>query len=81
MTSPERGLLDTVAGIEVLPVDAAAARHWGRLRARLAETGRRLNVNDLWTAAIAAANDLPVVTQDVDFDALEELGGPRVIRI
>ncbi len=73
--------LETVAGVEVLPVDAAAARQWGRLRARLAETGRRVNVNDLWIAAIAAANDLPVVTQAADFDALEEVGGPTVIRI
>jgi len=35
----------------------------------------------VWIAAIAAANDLPVVTQDDDFDAIEAVGGPRVIRV
>lgn len=51
------------------------------MRVRLAEEGRRINVNDLWIAAVAAANDLPVVTQDSDYDALEIIGGPQVIRI
>jgi len=35
----------------------------------------------LWIAAVAAANDLPVVTQDSDYDPLQSIGGPQVIRI
>lgn len=73
--------LDSVAGLEALPIDIVAARHWATLRVRLAEQGRRINVNDLWIAAVAAANDLPVVTQDSDYDPLESVGGPQVIRI
>lgn len=73
--------LEAVSGLEPLPVDVAAARHWARLRVRLAEEGLRVNVNDLWIAAVAAANDLPVVSQDADFDALEAIGGPAVIRV
>ena len=73
--------LDSVAGLEALPIDIVAARHWATLRVRLAEQGRRINVNDLWIAAVAAANDLPVVTQDSDYDPLESIGGPQVIRI
>jgi predicted nucleic acid-binding protein len=73
--------LEAVTGIEPLSIDAAAARHWARLRVRLAEEGLRVNVNDLWIAAVAAANDLPVVSQDADFDALEAIGGPTVIRV
>ena len=73
--------LDSVAGLEALPIDIVAARHWATLRVRLAEEGRRINVNDLWIAAVAAANDLPVVTQDSDYDPLESIGGPQVIRI
>lgn len=73
--------LEAVSGLEPRPVDAAAARHWARLRVRLAEEGLRVNVNDLWIAAFAAANDLPVVSQDADFDALEAIGGPAVIRV
>ena len=73
--------LDSVAGLEALPIDIVAAGHWATLRVRLAEEGRRINVNDLWIAAVAAANDLPVVTQDSDYDPLESIGGPHVIRI
>jgi hypothetical protein len=64
-----------------LPIDSAAAGEWARLRVRLAEEGRRANVNDLWIAAVALANGLPVVTQDGDFDVLEPLGGPEVVRV
>jgi predicted nucleic acid-binding protein len=64
-----------------LPVTGDAALHWARLRARVAEAGRRVNVNDLWIAAVALAHDLPVVTQDDDFDVLAELGLVEVIRV
>ena len=73
--------LDSVAGLDALPIDVIAAGHWATLRVRLAEEGRRINVNDLWIAAVAAANDLPVITQDSDYDPLETVGGPLVIRI
>jgi predicted nucleic acid-binding protein len=64
-----------------LPVTGAAALHWARLRVRVAEAGRRVNVNDLWIAAVALAHDLPVVSQDDDFDVLAELGLLEVIRV
>jgi predicted nucleic acid-binding protein len=73
--------LDSVAGLEALPIDVVAAGHWATLRVRLAEEGRRINVNDLWIAAVAAANDLPIVTQDADYDSLATVGGPQVIRV
>jgi predicted nucleic acid-binding protein len=73
--------LDSISSLQALPVDEVAAREWARMRHRLAETGRRINVNDLWIASIAIAHGLSVVTQDNDFDALEGLGGPEVIRV
>ena len=73
--------LDSVAGLEALPIDVVAARHWATLRVRLAEEGRQVNVNDLWIAAVAAANDLPIVTQDSDYEPLAAIGGPPVIRV
>jgi predicted nucleic acid-binding protein len=73
--------LESIAALEYLPVDAAAAAHWARLRVRLAEEGRRANINDLWIAAIAAANNLPIVTQDAGFDSISAVGGPAVIRV
>ncbi|MCW2527841.1 MAG: ribonuclease [Pseudonocardiales bacterium] len=63
------------------PIEAAAAGHWATLRDRWQETGRRINVNDLWIAAVALGNGLPIVTQDADFDALEDIGGPKLIRV
>lgn len=71
--------LNAASTLAALPVDEAAAREWARMRYRLAESKRRINVNDLWIASIAVANGLPVVTQDSDFEALAGLGGPDVI--
>jgi len=73
--------LHAIGALEPLPVDTAAAAHWAELRVCLAEAGRRAKVNDLWIAAIAAANGLPVVTHDDDFDPIEAVGGPVVIRV
>lgn len=73
--------LDAVADMTALPVDEEAAQLWALLRVRLAESGRRVRVNDLWIAAIAAAKHLPVVTQDSDFDALEGIAGLAIIHV
>lgn len=73
--------LDAVSVVEPLPVTVEAARHWAVLRVRLAEEGRTAKVNDLWIAAVAATNGMDVVSQDGDFDAIEAVGGPSVIRI
>jgi predicted nucleic acid-binding protein len=55
--------------------------HWARLRVHLAHSGGRVNVNDLWIAAAAAAHGLPVVTQDDHFEPLEGAQGVAVIRV
>jgi hypothetical protein len=73
--------LDAVSVLEPLTIDAAVAQQWAMLRVRLAEEGRRAKINDLWIAAVALANNLPIVTQDDDFDPIESVGGPRVIRV
>lgn len=73
--------IESLAGFSTLAADSAAATHWGRLRQAVAAAGRRPNVNDLWIASIALANDLPVVTQDHDFDVLAGLGGPQIVRV
>lgn len=73
--------LEAASTVAPLPVTAEAARRWAELRVRLAELGRCAKVNDLWIAAVAKANDMDVVTQDDDFDVIEEAGGPLVIRV
>jgi predicted nucleic acid-binding protein len=47
----------------------------------LAAAGRRVNVNDLWIAAIALAHGLPVVTQDGDFAVISEHSSLQVIAV
>ncbi|MEI2778072.1 MAG: PIN domain-containing protein [Tetrasphaera sp.] len=72
--------LQVARDAEVLPVDVRAAEVWAELRVRLRDAGRRVNVNDLWIAAIAIANGLAVVSQDDDFDALQEFGALQVVK-
>ncbi len=73
--------LDGLADVEVIPVDEQAALVWARMRVHLAESGHKMNVNDLWIAATAASRGLPVVTQDDDFAPLEGAVGLAVVRI
>lgn len=71
--------LTSVASMELLDVDVRAAEAWAQMRVFLAERRRRINVNDLWIAAIAVAHGLPIVTQDSDFASLEDFPGFSVI--
>lgn len=73
--------LDAVSDIELIDIDESAARTWARMRVHLAESGRRVNVNDLWIAAVAASRGLPVVTQDDDFSPVEGVAGLQVVRV
>lgn len=73
--------LEAVAAYDPLAVGPAAAAEWARLRVLLAGSERKVNVNDLWIAAVAAANRLAVVTQDDDFDVIEGVGGPPVVKV
>ena len=65
-------------GVDVLPVDDSVAAAWARLRMRLRDTGQRMPVNDSWIAATAMALEVPVVTQDDDYDGIP---GLEVIRV
>lgn len=80
-TSTRLRTLEAVQSIEPLPVDAAVAREWALLRVELGRGRRRINVNDLWVAATARANRMPVVTQDDDFDLLGELQLVEVVKV
>jgi predicted nucleic acid-binding protein len=73
--------LQTVSALNPLPIDIGVADEWARLRLALAAAGQRINVNDSWIAATALAHDVPVVTQDTDFDVLAEISDLRVITV
>jgi predicted nucleic acid-binding protein len=65
------------AGFEVLPLDDAAARAYGRLYASVAASGRKPSVRrafDLLIASTAVAVGLPLYTRNPkDFAGLEDL--------
>jgi len=67
--------------IVALPVDEGVADAWAQMRAYLAASGRHVNANDIWIAATAAAHEIPVLTQDTDFDALNGVAGLTVIPV
>jgi predicted nucleic acid-binding protein len=65
----------------VLPIDEEVGRAWSQMRAYLAASGRRVTINDMWIAATATAHEIPVLTQDGDFDALNGIAGLTVIPV
>jgi predicted nucleic acid-binding protein len=73
--------LQLVTDMNPLPVDPAVADQWAQLRVRLAESHRRVNVNDTWIAATALAHGVPVVTQDADFAVLAEFSELRLVTV
>jgi predicted nucleic acid-binding protein len=61
-----------------LPIDERVAEVWARLRITLRDLGRRMPVNDSWIAATAMMSQMPIVTQDDDF---QPIPGLEVIRV
>ena len=77
---PARGA--TLSAVEStwdpLPVDAEVARQFARIAAALRADRRRIPILDVLVAATAIAEQIPVVTQDHDYDAIP---GVEVIRV
>jgi predicted nucleic acid-binding protein len=63
---------------EAIPVDESVSDAWALLVSRLRTADRKVPINDSWIAATAIAQDIPVVTQDADYDAMP---GVQVIKI
>lgn len=61
-----------------LPVDAEVARQFARIAAALRASRRRVPILDALVAATAAVEQIPIVTQDRDYDAIP---GVEVIRV
>lgn len=73
--------LDTLTlaeSLEPLPVDRDVASVWAALRLALRDAGRRMPLSDSWIAATALAYEVPVVSQDADYD---DVPGLAVIRV
>jgi predicted nucleic acid-binding protein len=61
-----------------IPIDADVARRFADLVADARRYGRRPKILDAFIAATALVNDVPVFTQDEDFD---QFPGVRVSRV
>jgi predicted nucleic acid-binding protein len=70
--------LSVAETLDPLPIDAQVAHAWARLRLSLRDAGKRMPINDSWIAATAIAYDMPVASQDGDYD---DIPGLDVIRI
>ena len=74
--------LSTLSAVEStwdpLPVDGEVARQIARIVTALRTGGRRVPILDALVAATAIVEQIPVVTQDDDYDAVP---GVQVIRV
>ena len=61
-----------------LPVDAEVARTFARIAADLRSRRRRLPILDVLVAATAIVEEVPIVTQDRDYDSISGLDVIRV---
>ena len=65
---------DLVSDVTVLNFDAACARQFGQMRAKLLTTGVVVNPVDLMIAAVARTHDLVLVTHSVKhFEVIPDL--------
>lgn len=62
-------------------IDDAVARTWAAMRTYLAAAERRMGANDIWIAATAATREIPLITQDTDFDPLSGVAGLTVVHV
>ena len=59
---------------EILEVGVGAAKKYGRIYRSMKENGNLIGGNDLWVAAIALEENLPLVTRNVaDFERVDGL--------
>ncbi|TLF77319.1 type II toxin-antitoxin system VapC family toxin [Nocardia cyriacigeorgica] len=63
---------------EPIGIDEMVSETWALLVSRLRAAGRKAPINDSWIAATALAHEIPVVTQDADYD---HMPGLQVIKL
>ena len=69
-------LAEWLRDVVVLPYDIQVSYTWGRLAGAAQRRGRPQPVNDMWIAAVALTNGLPLATRNVkDYEAFVEHHG------
>jgi predicted nucleic acid-binding protein len=63
---------------EPLVINEAVSEAWALLVSELRASGHKAPINDTWIAATAIAHNIPIVSQDADYDHMPNLD---VIRI
>ena len=63
---------------DALPIDKDVARNFATIVADARRQGRNPKIMDAWIAATAVTHDLPVYTQDLDFDSFPDV---QVVRV
>lgn len=64
--------------LDPIPIDRSVAVAWAALRLALRDAGKRMPLNDSWIAATALSRNIPVVSQDGDYDGVP---GLQVVRV
>ncbi len=57
----------------ILTLDGETTSIYGSIKSNLRKKGKPIPENDIWIAAIAIQNDLPLVTRDAHFKEIEEI--------
>lgn len=71
---------ELVGRCRVLEITATTAAVYARLRLALKEKGTPIPENDVWIAALCVEHQVPLVTADAHFDAVDGLQRRRQIR-
>jgi hypothetical protein len=63
---------------EPISIDSHVARMFAEIVAEARRLGRRPKIMDTWIAATALVHDLPVYTQDEDFESIPKVRVERI---
>ena len=63
---------------EPISIDSQVARMFAEIVAEARRLGRRPKIMDTWIAATALVHDLPVYTQDEDFESIPKVRVERI---
>jgi tRNA(fMet)-specific endonuclease VapC len=72
-TEYETWLQELIAATRVLAVDEETTQYYASIRAALKMAGHPIPSNDVWIAALCRQHRLPLLSQGLQFDAVEGL--------
>jgi len=61
------------ASVQILPLTLGTTKMFAKIFQQARATGTAVGSNDLWIAALAMENNLPLLTLDEDFQRLEDV--------